>query len=40
MNTLYDLHKIFGSFSNTEKMPALFLGHESPRNAIEEIDNH
>ena len=36
MNTLYDLHKISGSFSNTEKMPVLFLGHGSPMNAIEE----
>jgi 4,5-DOPA dioxygenase extradiol len=36
MNTLNDLHKIAGSFSNTEKMPVLFLGHGSPMNAIEE----
>lgn len=36
MNTLNDLHKISGSFSNTDKMPALFLGHGSPMNAIEE----
>ncbi|RBN51364.1 4,5-DOPA-extradiol-dioxygenase [Flavobacterium psychrolimnae] len=36
MNTLNDLHKISGSFSNTEKMPVLFLGHGSPMNAIEE----
>jgi 4,5-DOPA dioxygenase extradiol len=36
MNTLNDLHKISGSFSNTEKMPVLFLGHVSPMNAIEE----
>lgn len=36
MNTLNDLHKISDSFSNTEKMPALFLGHGSPMNAIEE----
>jgi 4,5-DOPA dioxygenase extradiol len=36
MNTLNDLHKISGSFSNTERMPLLFLGHGSPMNAIEE----
>ena len=36
MNTLNDLHKISGTFSNTEKMPLLFLGHGSPMNAIEE----
>lgn len=36
MNTLNDLHKISGTFSNTEKMPVLFLGHGSPMNAIEE----
>ncbi|MBG6061897.1 4,5-DOPA dioxygenase extradiol [Flavobacterium sp. CG_9.1] len=36
MNTLNDLHKISGFFSNTEKMPVLFLGHGSPMNAIEE----
>lgn len=36
MNTLNDLHKVSGSFSNTEKMPVLFLGHGSPMNAIEE----
>ncbi|WP_281635203.1 4,5-DOPA dioxygenase extradiol [Flavobacterium marginilacus] len=36
MNTLNDLHKISGAFSNTEKMPVLFLGHGSPMNAIEE----
>jgi len=36
MNTLNDLHRISGTFSNTEKMPALFLGHGSPMNAIEE----
>ena len=36
MNTLNDLHKISGSFSNTEKMPVLFLRHGSPMNAIEE----
>jgi 4,5-DOPA dioxygenase extradiol len=36
MTNLNDLHKISGSFSNTEKMPVLFLGHGSPMNAIEE----
>ena len=36
MNSLNDLHKISGAFSNTEKMPVLFLGHGSPMNAIEE----
>lgn len=36
MDTLNDLHKISSSFSNTEKMPVLFLGHGSPMNAIEE----
>lgn len=36
MNSLNDLHKISGSFSNTETMPVLFLGHGSPMNAIEE----
>ncbi len=36
MNNLNDLHKISSSFSNTDKMPVLFLGHGSPMNAIEE----
>ncbi|WP_418262965.1 4,5-DOPA dioxygenase extradiol [Flavobacterium faecale] len=36
MNTLNDLHHIAANFSNTEKMPVLFLGHGSPMNAIEE----
>lgn len=36
MDTLNDLHKISTSFSNTDKMPVLFLGHGSPMNAIEE----
>lgn len=36
MNTLNDLHKISSTFSNTDKMPVLFLGHGSPMNAIEE----
>jgi 4,5-DOPA dioxygenase extradiol len=38
MDTLSDLHKISSTFSYTEKMPVLFLGHGSPMNAIEE--NH
>ncbi len=33
---LNDIEKISSSFSNTEKMPVLFLGHGSPMNAIEE----
>ncbi|MGL2988559.1 4,5-DOPA dioxygenase extradiol [Flavobacterium sp. RSSA_27] len=36
MNSLNDLDKITSSFSTTEKMPVLFLGHGSPMNAIEE----
>jgi len=36
MTTLNDLHTITSTFSNTEKMPVLFLGHGSPMNAIEE----
>ncbi|MDN3672754.1 4,5-DOPA dioxygenase extradiol [Flavobacterium branchiarum] len=36
MNTLNDLHSISQTFSNTDKMPVLFLGHGSPMNAIEE----
>ncbi len=36
MNNLNDLHSISGSFSTTDKMPVLFLGHGSPMNAIEE----
>jgi 4,5-DOPA dioxygenase extradiol len=36
MNTLNDLHNISSTFSNTDKMPVLFLGHGSPMNAIEE----
>jgi 4,5-DOPA dioxygenase extradiol len=36
MNTLNELHSFLGGFSNTEKMPILFLGHGSPMNAIEE----
>ena len=33
---LNELNSISQSFSNTEKMPLLFLGHGSPMNAIEE----
>ncbi|KFF08530.1 4,5-DOPA-extradiol-dioxygenase [Flavobacterium hydatis] len=36
MTTLNDLHTISQTFSNTDKMPVLFLGHGSPMNAIEE----
>ncbi len=36
MNTLNDLHNISSTFSNTDIMPVLFLGHGSPMNAIEE----
>ena len=34
--SLNEVHNITQSFSNTEKMPVLFLGHGSPMNAIEE----
>ena len=33
---LKELNKISETFSNTTKMPVLFLGHGSPMNAIEE----
>jgi 4,5-DOPA dioxygenase extradiol len=33
---LNDLNKTTSSFSNSDKMPVLFLGHGSPMNAIEE----
>ncbi len=33
---LKDLNKITEPFNSTEKMPALFLGHGSPMNAIED----
>jgi 4,5-DOPA dioxygenase extradiol len=33
---LNDLHNATKSYSNTEKMPVLFIGHGSPMNAIEE----
>lgn len=33
---LNELNKPVKSFSNTGQMPALFLGHGSPMNAIEE----
>lgn len=36
MTTLNDLHSISSTFSNTDKMPDLFLGHGSSMNAIEE----
>lgn len=36
MQNLNDLHTVSGSFSTTDKMPVLFLGHGSPMNAIEE----
>ncbi|KQX00484.1 4,5-DOPA dioxygenase extradiol [Flavobacterium sp. Root420] len=36
MTTLNDLHSISSTFSNTDKMTVLFLGHGSPMNAIEE----
>jgi 4,5-DOPA dioxygenase extradiol len=36
MTNLNELQKITQQFSNTEKMPTLFLGHGSPMNAIEE----
>lgn len=36
MQSINDLDKIASSFSTTEKMPVLFLGHGSPMNAIEE----
>lgn len=36
MRSMNDLDKIASSFSTTEKMPVLFLGHGSPMNAIEE----
>ena len=36
MTNLNDLNNISETFSNTEKMPLLFLGHGNPMNAIEE----
>ena len=36
MTNLNELHRISQSFTNSEKMPVLFLGHGSPMNAIEE----
>lgn len=36
MTNLNDLNNISQTFSNTEKMPLLFLGHGNPMNAIEE----
>ena len=34
--TLQNLQNIANEFSHSQKMPALFLGHGSPMNAIEE----
>ena len=36
MKTVNDLYNTSQTFSNTEKMPVLFLGHGNPMNAIEE----
>jgi 4,5-DOPA dioxygenase extradiol len=36
MRSINDLDKMAGSFSTTEKIPVLFLGHGSPMSAIEE----
>ena len=36
MSNLNDIHKTSVTFSNTERMPVLFLGHGNPMNAIEE----
>ncbi len=36
MKKLTDLHNYTEDFPNSERMPALFLGHGSPMNAIEE----
>jgi len=36
MNSLNTLNKISESFSNTERMPVIFIGHGNPLNAIEE----
>lgn len=38
MNPLNSLRSFTATFSSTEKMPVLFLGHGSPMNAIEEND--
>jgi 4,5-DOPA dioxygenase extradiol len=35
---LKHLHKLSGSYSPTDKMPVLFLGHGSPMNAIQETE--
>jgi 4,5-DOPA dioxygenase extradiol len=35
---LKHLHKLSGSYSSTDKMPVLFLGHGSPMNAIQETE--
>ena len=36
MDSLNTLNKISESFSNTERMPVIFIGHGNPLNAIEE----
>jgi 4,5-DOPA dioxygenase extradiol len=36
MTNLNDLNKMAGTFTNTAKMPVLFVGHGNPMNAIEE----
>lgn len=36
LNNLDSLAKLSGTFTSTDKMPVLFLGHGSPMNAIEE----
>jgi 4,5-DOPA dioxygenase extradiol len=36
ISALNNLEKITGSFSNSKRMPVLFLGHGSPMNAIED----
>ena len=36
LNGLNELHSYSMSLENTEQMPALFLGHGNPMNAIEE----
>jgi 4,5-DOPA dioxygenase extradiol len=36
MTNLNELNHITGTFSNTKKMPVLFMGHGNPMNAIEE----
>jgi len=38
MTSLADLNRLSKGFTNTPKMPVLFVGHGSPMNAIEEND--